>query len=78
MDELLTSLGSSNDALGAMAALQLLEDLGRSVDVAAAGLLTGTVRPRLLAMARSGNAMLRAQALTVRQCVAAFSGQSHA
>ncbi len=77
MDELLTSLGRSGDALGAMAALQLLEDLSGSVDVAAAGLLTGTAMPRLLAMTRSGDAMLRAQALQVRQRVAAFSSQRH-
>jgi hypothetical protein len=45
--------------------------------VAAAGLLTGTAMPRLLAMTRSGDAMLRAQALQVRQRVAAFSSQRH-
>ena len=68
VDELLESLGRSGDALGATATLQLLEDLSRSVDVNAAGLLTTTAVPRLLAMTRSGDPMLRAQALQVRPC----------
>ncbi len=62
-DELLASLADNGDPLGAMAALELLQDLSRRVDVAAAGLLGSTAVPRLLAMTRSGNAMLRAQAL---------------
>jgi len=65
-DELLASLADNGDPLGAMAALELLQDLSRRVDVAAAGLLGSTAVPRLLAMTRSGDAMLRAQALQAR------------
>ena len=66
-DELLASLAGAGDPLGAMAALELLQDLSQRVDVAAAGLLGATAVPRLLAMTRSGEAMLRAQALQARR-----------
>ena len=68
LDELLASLSGSADALGAVAALELLRDLSRRVNVASAGILSATAVPRLLAMTRSGNAMLRAQALQARRC----------
>ena len=67
LDELLASLAGTGDPLGAMAALELLQDLSRRVDVAAAGLLGSTAVPRLLTMTRSGDAMLRAQALQARR-----------
>lgn len=64
---LLASLGRSQDVLGALAALQLLEELSARCDSAAAQLLSAAAMPQLLALSRGGEPMLQSQALQVRR-----------
>ena len=65
MAALLASLGQSHDVLGALAALQLLEELSLRCDAGAAALLSDAAMPQLLALSRGGEPMLRSQALQV-------------
>jgi len=75
MEAMLSSLGQASDVLGALAALQLLEDLSRRCDAGAAALLSAAALPQLLALSQDGDPMLQAQALQVHTWVSVAEWQ---
>ena len=66
VEEMLRALGQEQDVLGALAALQLLQELAQRCDAGAAALLAGAAMPQLLALSCGGDPMLRSQALQAR------------